>query len=106
MLSLSGEFQIFGNEPRRDELIILTQARDDPTNQIFVFFPDDERVGIKTIGDYVKRMKNDNVDRALMVVRSSLTPHAKQSLTRMENNFRIEQFLVNHFRSTRRLDCA
>lgn len=35
--------------PARSDLTILVAHNDDPTDQMFVFFPDDLKIGIKTI---------------------------------------------------------
>jgi len=66
----------FGEEPKRESLTILAPKRDDPSENIFVFFPDEEKVGVKTIKDLAKRMKDENVFRAIIVVQASLTPFA------------------------------
>ena len=55
-------------QPARSELIILVAHNDDPTDQMFVFFPDDIKIGIKTIRTYCKRMQEENITRALIVV--------------------------------------
>ena len=44
----------FGDRPNdghssRNDLSILVAHNDDPTDQMFVFFPEDVKVGIKTI---------------------------------------------------------
>ena len=36
-------------QPARSELIILVAHNDDPTDQMFVFFPDDAKIGMKII---------------------------------------------------------
>ena len=36
-------------QPARSELIILVAHNDDPTDQMFVFFPDDAKIGKKII---------------------------------------------------------
>ena len=38
----------FGEDPRRDALTLQFDLREDPTQHIFVFFPDEEKVGVKT----------------------------------------------------------
>ena len=52
----------------------MVPKRDDPSENIFVFFPEEEKVGVKMIKDYAKRMREENVMRAIIVIRSSLTP--------------------------------
>ena len=36
----------FGEHPSRESLTILVEKTDDPADQLFVFFPDDEKVYI------------------------------------------------------------
>ena len=69
-----------GEDPQRANLTMQFPRRDDPADSIFVFFPDEEKVGVKTIKEYAKRMKDESVFRAIIVVQQSLTPFAKQSL--------------------------
>ena len=83
----------FGEDPRRDALTLQFDLREDPTQHIFVFFPDEEKVGVKTIKEYAKRMKDEQVNRAIIVVQQSLTPFARQSLLECQaQKFDSEQF--------------
>jgi DNA-directed RNA polymerase I, II, and III subunit RPABC1 len=82
-----------GEDPARANLTMQFPRRDDPADSIFVFFPDEEKVGVKTIKEYAKRMKDESVFRAIIVVQQSLTPFAKQSLLECQaQKFFIEQF--------------
>ncbi|XP_033108338.1 DNA-directed RNA polymerases I, II, and III subunit RPABC1 [Anneissia japonica] len=93
------EFKVqFGDKPsedrpRRQDLTILVAHNDDPTDQMFVFFPDEPKVGIKTIKLYCKRMQDENISRAIIVVQVGMTPSAKQSLGDMAPKYILEQFL-------------
>ena len=80
-------------QPARSDLIILVAHNDDPTDQMFVFFPDDPKIGIKTIRTYCKRMQEENITRAIIVVQAGMTPSAKQSLVDMAPKYILEQFL-------------
>mmetsp|Transcript_18858 Transcript_18858/g.64222 ORF Transcript_18858/g.64222 Transcript_18858/m.64222 type:complete len:211 (-) Transcript_18858:64-696(-) len=82
----------FGEAPRRDDLTIMLTHKDDPDDHIFVFFPDEAKVGVKTIHTYVSRMKGDAVTRAVIVVQQVLTAQAKNSLQEASSKFSIEQF--------------
>lgn len=66
--------------PKRGDLIVLVAHTDDPTDQMFVFFPDEPKVGIKTIKNYCQRMQEENISRAIIVVQGGMTPSAKQVL--------------------------
>lgn len=83
----------FGDKPQRVNLVILVAHNDDPTDQMFVFFPDEPKVGIKTIRAYCKRMQEENITRAVIVVQSGMTPSAKQALVDMAPKYILEQFL-------------
>ncbi|XP_013410905.1 DNA-directed RNA polymerases I, II, and III subunit RPABC1 isoform X2 [Lingula anatina] len=79
--------------PARSDLIVLVAHNDDPTDQMFVFFPEEPKVGIKTIKTYCQRMQEENITRACIVVQQGMTPSAKQSLVDMAPKYILEQFL-------------
>lgn len=79
--------------PARSDLIVLVAHNDDPTDQMFVFFPDEPKIGIKTIKTYCTRMQEENIHRAIVVVQGGMTPSAKQSLVDMAPKYILEQFL-------------
>ncbi|KAL4236386.1 DNA-directed RNA polymerases I [Mactra antiquata] len=80
-------------KPSRSDLIVLVAHNDDPTDQMFVFFPEDDKVGIKTIKTYCQRMQEENITRAIIVVQVGMTPSAKQALVDMAPKYILEQFL-------------
>ena len=49
---------------------------------MFVFFPDEPKVGIKTIKTYCQRMQEENIHRAIIIVQHGMTPSAKQVRSR------------------------
>ncbi|XP_025109883.1 DNA-directed RNA polymerases I, II, and III subunit RPABC1-like [Pomacea canaliculata] len=81
------------NHPSRKDLIVLVAHNDDPTDMMFVFFPEEPKVGIKTIKTYCTRMQEDNIHRAIIVVQTGMTPSAKQALVEMAPKYILEQFL-------------
>ena len=82
----------FGEYPSRESLTILVEKADDETNQLFVFFPEDEKVGVKPIKVYTDRMRAEAVSNAIMVLRVDITSFAKQAVQEMSDSFRIEHF--------------
>jgi DNA-directed RNA polymerase I, II, and III subunit RPABC1 len=77
----------------RESMTILSEKEDDSTDQIFVFFPEDEKVGVKPIKTYCERMKAQDVKRAIIVVKVNLTPFAKQAIREMApRGYRVEYF--------------
>lgn len=58
--------------------------------QIFVFYPEEPKVGVKTIKTYAERMKQEGVSRAIMVTVGNITPFARQCLQEMAQKYYIE----------------
>lgn len=53
------------------------------------------RVGLKTIKTCKKRMKRENVPRAVFVVQQHITPLSKQYISRKAQKYHLEVFLVS-----------
>lgn len=82
----------FGEVPDREALTVLVEKGDDETNQLFVFFTTDEKVGVRPIKTITDRMRAEGVTNAIMVLRVDITPFAKSALSEMSDSFRIEHF--------------
>uniref|UniRef100_A0A0N5ATW4 DNA-directed RNA polymerases I, II, and III subunit RPABC1 n=1 Tax=Syphacia muris TaxID=451379 RepID=A0A0N5ATW4_9BILA len=80
-------------KPSRNELTILVAHNDDPTDQMFVFFPEDAKIGIKTIKAICQQMQEQAITRAIIVVQAGMTPSAKQAIGDMAPKYMLEQFL-------------
>lgn len=59
---------------------------------MFIFFPEDEKVGVKPIKVYTDRMRAEGVTNAIMVLRVDITPFAKQAVAEMSDAFSMEHF--------------
>lgn len=95
---LDGFKEQFGDKPSdkhpaRSDLVVLVSHNDDPTDQMFVFFPDEAKIGIKTIKTYCQRMQEENISRAIIVVQAGMTPSARQALGDMAPKYILEHFL-------------
>jgi len=84
--------QTWNNNPSRENLLLLLRKKEDLTEQLFVFFPEDEKVGVKPIRNYCIKMQEQSVQRAIMVVRVGMSSFAKQALAEMAPKFKLEQF--------------
>uniref|UniRef100_A0A8C5KSD4 DNA-directed RNA polymerases I, II, and III subunit RPABC1 n=1 Tax=Jaculus jaculus TaxID=51337 RepID=A0A8C5KSD4_JACJA len=78
----------FGDEPSEGrpwstDLTVLVAHNDDPTDQMFVFFSEEPKVGIKTIKVYCQHMQEENITRALIM----------QSVVDMAPKYVLEKFL-------------
>jgi DNA-directed RNA polymerases I, II, and III subunit RPABC1 len=75
----------FGENPSRDALTILAVSREDASDKMFVFFPEDESVGRGPISVYAQRMETEQVKRGIIVVKGTLTGHAKDAIKEMRS---------------------
>jgi DNA-directed RNA polymerase I, II, and III subunit RPABC1 len=82
----------FGDQPKRNDLTILAEHETDAEDQLFVFLPDDDKVGVKTIKQYCEMMKEAGVSHAILVVKQGVTPFAKTALQEMASTYLIEHF--------------
>ncbi|KAG5176901.1 RNA polymerase Rpb5, C-terminal domain-containing protein [Tribonema minus] len=84
----------FGDNPSREQMTILVEKVDDPSDRIFVFFPDEEKVGVKTIRTYGDRMKDENVRKSIIVVRGGMTPLSRDANAQLcqQRGVQIEDF--------------
>lgn len=77
----------------REKMTILTNKADDPTDQIFVFFSSDAKIGMKQLKNYVEKMKTQKINRGILVVKGGFSPFAKQLLPEM----RQRGIILEHF---------
>ena len=76
--------QLYGDKPSQDKesrskLIVLVSHNDDPTDQMYVFFPDEAKIGLKTIETYVKKLEDEEAFRAIIVCGTQgMSPKARQ----------------------------
>eukprot|EP00455_Lapot_gusevi_P003144 TRINITY_DN112_c0_g1_i1.p1 TRINITY_DN112_c0_g1~~TRINITY_DN112_c0_g1_i1.p1 ORF type:complete len:229 (-),score=75.73 TRINITY_DN112_c0_g1_i1:278-898(-) len=76
----------------RDRMTLLARQRDDPTDQIFVFFPEEAKVGVKPIRNYIERMDKEKITRAIIVAQTGITAFARTVLHEMSDKYVVEQF--------------
>ncbi|XP_010274103.1 PREDICTED: DNA-directed RNA polymerases II and IV subunit 5A [Nelumbo nucifera] len=82
----------YGENVKREDLVINKAKRNDSSDQIFVFFPEEQKVGVKTMKTYTNRMKSENVFRAILVVQQNLTAFAKTCINEIAAKFHLEVF--------------
>ncbi|KAJ8436596.1 hypothetical protein Cgig2_031537 [Carnegiea gigantea] len=91
----------YGEHLKRDTLSIQKAKRNDSSDQarhgllidcVYVFFPEEAKVGVKTIKNYTNIMKSENVPRAILVVQQNLTPFAKTCISEISSKFHLEVF--------------
>lgn len=82
----------FGPDPSREQMLLFVEKADDPSDQVMVFFPEEEKVGVSPIKVFCNQMKEHNVQRGILVVRQDITPFAKQAIQGMAETSKIEYF--------------
>ncbi|WIA09213.1 hypothetical protein OEZ86_011797 [Tetradesmus obliquus] len=82
----------FGDVPQKGDLTLLCPLMDDPTEKIFVFFPDAAKVGVKDIKSIIDTMQTEQVKRGIMVLQSVLTPFAKGVIAEISGRLIVECF--------------
>ncbi|KAK9268929.1 hypothetical protein L1049_000695 [Liquidambar formosana] len=82
----------YSENMKRDDLVINKSKRGENSDQIYVFFPEEQKVGVKTVKTYMNRMKSENVFRGVLVVQQNLTPFAKQCVNEISSKFHMEVF--------------
>ncbi|KAI9505322.1 DNA-directed RNA polymerases II 24 kDa polypeptide (RNA polymerase II subunit 5) [Coemansia spiralis] len=76
----------------RARLTFVVQKKDDPTSQMFVFFPDERSVGVKPIREYVNRMTKESVNNCIIIYREKITSGANTAIAAVAGKCRIEKF--------------
>eukprot|EP01106_Pelomyxa_sp_JSP_P017603 TRINITY_DN7337_c0_g1_i2.p1 TRINITY_DN7337_c0_g1~~TRINITY_DN7337_c0_g1_i2.p1 ORF type:complete len:206 (+),score=41.48 TRINITY_DN7337_c0_g1_i2:90-707(+) len=76
----------------RENLVLLKRKVDFFQEQIFVFFPDEVKVGVKTITKYNSRMNDEGVTRSILVVQQGVTPFARNAMQAMQPAITFEEF--------------
>jgi len=85
-----------GDIPDRERLMSSWNKIDDKS-PILVWFPKVQRIGVQEIQAFYKQMKNDNVERAL-VIYQDISPWAKQCISKMKivmEQWKETELLVN-----------
>lgn len=91
----------YGESMKREDIVINKAKRNDSSDQIYVFFPEEPKVGVKTIKTYTQRMNSENVYRAILVVQQNLTPFARTCINEVISTkvhlevFQEAELLVN-----------
>ncbi|PRQ57225.1 putative DNA-directed RNA polymerase [Rosa chinensis] len=81
-----------GENMKREDRTINRRKRDDKSDQIYVFFPDEPKVGAKTMKSCITRMNQENLIRAILAVQQNLSPFAETSISEMGSKYHLEIF--------------
>ena len=84
----------FTDTPVREDLTILVQKQDNPTDQVCVFWPNDEKLGVKQVLKLVNRLGVDDVRRGIFVTQRPMTDYAKKALVEIQ---KARGIVLEHF---------
>lgn len=80
-------------EPSRIKLVVLVSHNDDPADQMYVFFPEEKKIGQKTIEAYVKKIEDEDITKAIVVAAEGYTPSAIKLIESLKPKYKIDRFL-------------
>uniref|UniRef100_A0A6G1S414 DNA-directed RNA polymerases I, II, and III subunit RPABC1 n=1 Tax=Aceria tosichella TaxID=561515 RepID=A0A6G1S414_9ACAR len=81
------------DRPSRSDLTVHCAHNDNSDDMMYVFFPDEAKIGIRHIQGYVSKMESEKVQRAIVIVRQGLTPSARQAIKEVGPTYMMEEFL-------------
>eukprot|EP01084_Bolivina_argentea_P223254 377781_1 len=93
---LNKSFHTFKTEyderPSRVEFKIYAVHQDDTSNNILVFFPEEEKLGVPTIKEVCKTMEENEVTKGIIVMKIEVTAFARRALEKVSGRCQIETF--------------
>ncbi|KAI0784177.1 DNA-directed RNA polymerase RPB5 subunit [Abortiporus biennis] len=76
----------------RGQLNFYTNHRDNPMDQIFVFFSDERSVGVKTMRKLLAILEEKSIMRGIIVFPGNMTPSARKVIVAMAHQYKLEEF--------------
>merc|ERR1719192_1670213 len=82
----------YDERPTRVEFKIYAVHQDDDTNNILVFFPEEEKLGVPTIKEVCKTMEENEVTKGIIVMKVDVTAFARKALEKVSGKCHVETF--------------
>ncbi|KAI9570535.1 RNA polymerase [Boletus coccyginus] len=81
-----------GGSVDRNQLNFFTNSRDNPADQIFIFFSDEKSVGVKTMRKLLSILEEKSIQRGIIIFPGNMTPSARKVIAAMSQQYRLEEF--------------
>jgi len=81
-----------GGSLERGQLNFFTNHKDNPADQIFVFFSDEKSVGVKTMRKLLGILEEKSINRGVIVFPGNMTPSARKVIVAMASTYKLEEF--------------
>ncbi|KAJ4839890.1 DNA-directed RNA polymerases II and IV subunit 5A [Turnera subulata] len=91
---LEGFKSKYGENMKREDLFLVKHKIHSESDQIYVFFPDEVKVGVKTMKTYTARMKAENEAELLVNIKEHVLVPEHQVLTSEEKKTLLERYTV------------
>ena len=82
----------YDEQPSRVHFKVYAVHQDDDTNNILVFFPEEEKLGVPTIKEVCKTMEENEVGKGIIVMKVEVTAFARRALEKVSGRCQIETF--------------
>ncbi|KAL1223682.1 DNA-directed RNA polymerases II and IV subunit 5A [Cardamine amara subsp. amara] len=84
----------YGDKMKRKDLVTLKAKKNDDNDKLYIFFPNEKKVGVAEMKKYTNKLKKHNVFRAILVMQdiNDFSRFAKLSLSELSPKFYIEIF--------------
>jgi len=76
----------------RTTLNFFTNAMEDPSKQIFIFFSDEKNVSVKTMKKFISILEEKKIGNGVIVFSHTMTPMARKVIGQMAHSYRLEEF--------------
>ncbi|KAH8831310.1 DNA-directed RNA polymerase RPB5 subunit [Flagelloscypha sp. PMI_526] len=76
----------------RNQLNFVTNSVTDQSDQIFIFFSDENSVGVKTMRRMLTILEEKSITRGIIIFRGNMTPSARKVIGAMAAQLSLEEF--------------
>ncbi|GAA5833747.1 hypothetical protein JCM3766R1_000086 [Sporobolomyces carnicolor] len=72
--------------------INFAASKEEPGQEIYVFYAEEASVGIKTMRKFIEILETQKISKGILIYKTSMTPSANKVITAMSGQFSIEAF--------------